>query len=435
MRLLSFGVNKLFGSFCYKFDVLPDRDIFLLTGPNGYGKTTILTILDELAKRNLYYFYMLPFEQISLKFDTGDSIFIEEINERHELVSDTDDVEISPERKVQFRWLNSHDAISTLYLDKRIIIDAIPRYMSFGRQRDLLDDIKSKRFSRFIAENSDAILMTVAERQNAGQFLLFLRGLSVRMLPSDRLLLPPLKNGDVPRLSIEEVSAQLKSLLHKYYIDYLESVNQSNRGLFEKLLGTVEPLTRSEYELKREILLRKIVQLYKWGLSSEQTIRPYDESHREVLSVYIREMERNLQVYESIYSKLLLFQDLLASKTFVNKTVLFHPTEGLVVRSNGIRLDLGQLSSGEQHEIIMAYYSIFGVTSNSILLIDEPENSLHVVWQNHYLDEMAFIARTLKIQILIATHSPQIIGGRWDECYDLYEAGANHEFDKESISC
>lgn len=434
MRLLSFGVKKLFGSFCYNFDVPPGRDIFLLTGPNGYGKTTILTILDELAKRNLYYFYMLPFEQIDLKFDTGDSILIGEINERNEFVSDTDDVEITPERKIQFTWLNFHGAISTLHLDKKTIIDAIPRYMSFGRQRDLLDDIKSKRFSRFIVENSDAILTAVAERQKAGQFLLFLRGLSVRMLPSDRLTLPPLENGTNLRLSIEEVSAQLKSLLHKYYIDYLESVNRSNRGLFEKLLGAVEPLTGLEYELKRETLTPEIVQLYEWGLSSEQTIRPYDESHRDVLSVYIREMESNLQVYEAIYSKLLLFQDLLVSKSFVNKTVLFHPAEGLVVRSKGIRLELGQLSSGEQHEIIMAYYAIFGVASNSILLIDEPENSLHVVWQNHYLDEMESIARKLKIQILIATHSPQIIGGRWDECYDLYEAGADHEFDKEGIS-
>lgn len=434
MRLLSFGVNKLFGSFCYNFDVPPDRDIFLLTGPNGYGKTTILTILNELANRNLYYFYMLPFEQIYLKFDTGDSILIGEINERNEFVSDTDDVEITPERKIQFTWLNFHGAISTLHLDKKTIIDAIPRYMSFGRQRDLLDDIKSKRFSRFIVENSDAILTAVAERQKAGQFLLFLRGLSVRMLPSDRLTLPPLENGTNLRLSIEEVSAQLKSLLHKYYIDYLESVNRSNRGLFEKLLGAVEPLTGLEYELKRETLTPEIVQLYEWGLSSEQTIRPYDESHRDVLSVYIREMESNLQVYEAIYSKLLLFQDLLVSKSFVNKTVLFHPAEGLVVRSKGIRLELGQLSSGEQHEIIMAYYAIFGVASNSILLIDEPENSLHVVWQNHYLDEMESIARKLKIQILIATHSSQIIGGRWDECYDLYEAGADHEFDKEGIS-
>ena len=239
MRLQSFRVDKLFGSFSYDFDIPREQKIFLLTGPNGYGKTTILTILNELAKRNLYYFYMLPFERISLDFDRGENILIEKISESDGTVSDTDDVdvEVRPERKVCFSWLNAGKTVSRLCIGRRIILDSIPRHMLFGRQGELLDDVHSKSFVRFMAENGDAFLARVAETQGAGQFLLFLRSLSVLMLPSDRLTLPPLRGKDESRLSIEEVSDRLKRLLHSHYIKYLEAVNRSNRGLFERCHG------------------------------------------------------------------------------------------------------------------------------------------------------------------------------------------------------
>ena len=69
----------------------------------------------------------------------------------------------------------------------------------------------------------------------------------------------------------------------------------------------------------------------------------------------------------------------------------------------------------------MLYHLIFEVKENTILLIDEPEISLHVEWQLEFLDDIEKILEDKKIQVIIATHSPQIINEKWDLCFDFYE--------------
>ena len=44
MKLSSVRINNLFGQFDYNIALNQDEGITILTGPNGYGKTTILKI-------------------------------------------------------------------------------------------------------------------------------------------------------------------------------------------------------------------------------------------------------------------------------------------------------------------------------------------------------------------------------------------------------
>ena len=68
------------------------------------------------------------------------------------------------------------------------------------------------------------------------------------------------------------------------------------------------------------------------------------------------------------------------------------------------------LSSGEQHEIVMFYDLIFKVEPNTLVMIDEPELSLHVTWQNKFINELKQIVQHSEFDVLIATHSSTIIG-------------------------
>ena len=43
-------------------------------------------------------------------------------------------------------------------------------------------------------------------------------------------------------------------------------------------------------------------------------------------------------------------------------------------------------------------------------MIDEPELSLHVTWQNKFIDELKQIVEQSKFDVLIATHSATIVG-------------------------
>ena len=87
-------------------------------------------------------------------------------------------------------------------------------------------------------------------------------------------------------------------------------------------------------------------------------------------------------------------------------------------------MDLDQLSSGEQHEVVLLYELIFNVKDDVLVLIDEPEISLHVTWQKEFLSDLLRIIELQNIQVMIATHSPAIINGRWDLTCNLEKADA-----------
>ena len=82
------------------------------------------------------------------------------------------------------------------------------------------------------------------------------------------------------------------------------------------------------------------------------------------------------------------------------------------------------LSSGEQNLFVLCYKLVFGLNDQHIVLVDEPENSMHIAWLKHLLDDYILVSEETGCQIIIATHSPSFISGRWDLTYDLCENGA-----------
>lgn len=88
---------------------------------------------------------------------------------------------------------------------------------------------------------------------------------------------------------------------------------------------------------------------------------------------------------------------------------------------NQKQLRLNQLSSGEKQEIVLFYDLIFGTQENILLMIDEPEISLHITWQKKFMDDLLRIIIYKGINVIVATHSPQIINNHWERQIDLGE--------------
>ena len=81
---------------------------------------------------------------------------------------------------------------------------------------------------------------------------------------------------------------------------------------------------------------------------------------------------------------------------------------------NGETVGLESLSSGEQHELVLHYELLFRVRTNTVVLIDEPELSLHINWQKQFLPDLLDTVQLSGIDAVIATHSPFIAGYRDD---------------------
>ena len=76
--------------------------------------------------------------------------------------------------------------------------------------------------------------------------------------------------------------------------------------------------------------------------------------------------------------------------------------------SSGDKFDINELSSGEKQLFLRTLAIKMLNPENSIILIDEPELSLHPKWQQRIVDVYKKIGKNN--QIIIATHSPHILG-------------------------
>jgi predicted ATP-binding protein involved in virulence len=119
-----------------------------------------------------------------------------------------------------------------------------------------------------------------------------------------------------------------------------------------------------------------------------------------------------------LFSKVSVFKELLAKK-LKPKELLIGRATGAEVRRGDTILPLAGLSSGEKHEFIMLFRLIFETPKGSLVLIDEPEISLHVVWQLEFMADLLRIQEANNFQSIIATHSPQVIQNSQDITTDL----------------
>ena len=167
-------------------------------------------------------------------------------------------------------------------------------------------------------------------------------------------------------------------------------------------------------------LERLRARLTKTGLldsSADSTDIPqeeFDPLTRGVLAEYVEDSEKKLRVYERVLEKIELFTDIINGR-FQFKKFSFDRRAGFIftdVLGRAITPDL--LSSGEQHEIVLIYDLLFKTQENSLILIDEPEISLHIAWQKRFLDDLRRIIQLTPLDIVLSTHSPQLIGSNLD---------------------
>ncbi|WP_433861241.1 AAA family ATPase [Pseudomonas thivervalensis] len=96
------------------------------------------------------------------------------------------------------------------------------------------------------------------------------------------------------------------------------------------------------------------------------------------------------------------------------KDIVVDAVGKLKVLQGGKFIDLENLSSGEKQLIILLVHSRFGSTKTNSFVIDEPELSLHMRWQEMLVD--ALTENNKVNQFIFATHSPEIVGLLKDKC-------------------
>jgi hypothetical protein len=80
-------------------------------------------------------------------------------------------------------------------------------------------------------------------------------------------------------------------------------------------------------------------------------------------------------------------------------------------KNNGEPVPLLNASSGELSLMTSLIFVLGEISGTNMILIDEPENSLHPRWQREYTSMLCSLIEYHEVKVIIATHSPLIVTG------------------------
>lgn len=96
------------------------------------------------------------------------------------------------------------------------------------------------------------------------------------------------------------------------------------------------------------------------------------------------------------------------------KTIHINPkTNHIVFDYDGDEISLEQLSSGEKQLLLILLKVFLMEERKYILLMDEPEISLHIEWQHKLFEKILLL--NPNCQIITSTHSPSLFGDGWSD--------------------
>lgn len=145
-----------------------------------------------------------------------------------------------------------------------------------------------------------------------------------------------------------------------------------------------------------------------------------DSANAEELSRLRELLKQKEDITENINQNQNLFLELI-NKLFdeTNKKIEFDKENSIIFRkSNDKTISAYQLSSGEKQILIILLSILLQENQPFIVLMDEPEISLHLTWQLDLIDMIQELNNNC--QLIIATHAPGIISKGWkDKVIDM----------------
>ncbi len=445
MRIKSLSIKNLFGVFNHQLEFKYTNRVMLIHGPNGYGKTAILKIIHAIFNNELSYLRKLPFLEIIFTFDNETQLKISKLRPNPELKLD-EISRINISKEIDLRLFSKGKVIGKHKLERinpkvfplgmidrnidnleRVNDDLLWKHQSTG-ELFTLEDIADK-YNYLLPER-------FASRRKTPDWLIELRDkINVKFIATERLnhsiqsTPSPFGDNEFSILpTVVSYSKDLVTLIQRKLSEYASHSQSLDRTFPSRLVDKESNDNKSINDLIPRLIEIDIKRrkLTSTGLLDKEEEIPFDaEKIREdsrnlkVLEVYIDDIEKKLCIFDELTNKIDTMINIINSR-FRYKKMIISKEEGFGFHTFDNKfLPLIKLSSGEQHEIVLLYELLFKIEEDSLVLIDEPEISLHVAWQREFLNDLIKIVTLSKFDVLIATHSPQIIHDKWDLTIEL----------------
>jgi predicted ATP-binding protein involved in virulence len=448
MKIQQISVIGLFGIFDHVIPLNVDERITIIHSPNGFGKTAMLRLLSGFFNSQYSVFQSIPFSSFRVEFNNNSSIeIVKEIFNGSENPKKRNQVTFNfraPDSKIVSFTPKSIKDSSEIEFSINILDDIIPELSRVGtRTWQYLPTDETLSLEEVMERFGDFLPLKIRKLRGEPEWLESLKSsIYVRLIESQRLLNTTPKRSSRTSLgtssmlpTVSAYSDELAQIMREKFSEYGAMAQSLDRTFPTRLINqqpspdlTNEQLRDqlNEIEATRSRLI-EVGLLDKDENSDLQIQRAIDESTKNLLSVYVEDVEKKLSVFSEIASKIDLLRRIVNNKfAYSYKEMNFNKEKGFVFKtlyhpssSDRDTLSPTDLSSGEQHELVLLYELLFKVQTNSLVLIDEPELSLHVGWQAQFLKDLKEITKLADLDVLMATHSPDIIQGRWDLTVNL----------------
>ncbi len=422
LRLQRIAVDGLFGTYNHDIRLKLEDRVTLLHGPNGVGKTVVLGMVDALLRRRLAYIRGIPFSRFFLEFRDGSTVEVaaagEESGDAYELTLSTqgqarsarlDDLFTAGRIAEQIDYLRPHPKITDVWIDMR--------------DDEVLD--ASEVVSRYSEVEAD--------EEETSWFDDFLRRARAHFIEAQRLVRTDWSSlsrfgyrrtlrREPTVFAVDECREHFQGRIAETMAQYGREAQALDQSFPQRLISATEELAVEELKNRMSELDRKTEELKRIGVLDETPTHPFpvdmlsdmDTARIRVMTLYVQDTEQKLQVLEDLARRVHVLLDNVNQK-YRHKRIALDREHGFVARSDmGQVLALRALSSGEQQELVLHYDLLFRVRSNTIVLVDEPELSLHVAWQKRFLPDLLKIVELSNFDALVATHSPYVVGDRDD---------------------
>jgi len=447
----------------------PDH-LTVLCGINGSGKTTALRIINGVLNSDLDELERLVFRKVLFKTLGGQELSVE----RQELSASEEGLDRSRRLPSSIRH---HDLVFTLKRpsNKRLQHWTAAGSGSYGSGADLLA-WRARQLRNEMVHHADK-----KNSEIYGQYLEQLRGISLASTLKDVLedtkgvpapswlssfvqehscmYIPASRKSASPRMSranlrvsesstdsqstddspLAERSHQLVALARDARQQYARQAAQFDRLFLSQLLELVRikvESSPSQQELSEEWKRTRDTQrqLVRFGLvDGPQTGEnlddriPTGDTERRIFHEYCSITLAKMSAFDAFRVPWEQLVDTINTGLLDphDKQLDADATHGFRFRKyhgageKASFLDFRDLSSGEQQELILQFDQTFGTRPGGLLLVDEPEISLHVDWQKRYLDDLERVANARGFYCVVATHSPTVLNGHGDSAVQL----------------
>ena len=188
-------------------------------------------------------------------------------------------------------------------------------------------------------------------------------------------------------------------------VNLIKKIKTSEDDIFEEeFLKYISPIRKAKEIIKEECVKYLT---YKNKLYESMTNKIKENSIDSLGEIFWEFSQNDLNLKKEIID----FTDVLNSFLIDSYKKTYFDGEIIKIKTldEKIELSMDYLSSGEKHLIILFTYLNFKIKENSIILIDEPEKSLHIEWQQNFISQLRKVLNKKNIQLIIATHSPYIL--------------------------